>query len=228
MRLVFLLCLALFAASCGRPLTEAEKGFLKEIHGDGTDLSRVRLTTYSTVGSIERTYLARPRTTCRELILPPIEQKSFKSRTAGLVLSNRIFLNPDWYLEEYLEGWPEQLNLVAAMFLAHEITHVWQWQNRAVTGYHPLKAAAEHKLHVDPYLFDPASKTRFLDYPYEQQASLVEEFVCCRALDPAGSRTARLRALLSQAMNPAPLELSRPVSNVMIPWEDAEIEGICS
>ncbi|QDC09019.1 hypothetical protein FHY55_07070 [Oceanicola sp. D3] len=228
MRLFLVLCFALFASSCGRPLTEAEKGFLQEIHGDGVDTSRVRVTTWGSVGAIERTYLSRPRTTCRELILPPMKEKTFKSRTAGLVLFNKVFLNPDWHLEDYVEGWPERLNLPAAMFLAHEITHVWQWQNRRLTGYHPLKAAAEHKGNIDPYLFDPESNPRFLDYPYEQQASLVEEFVCCRALDPQGPRTARLRSLLSQVMNPAPLELSRPVGTVQLPWEEAEIEGICS
>ncbi|SIN80987.1 hypothetical protein [Vannielia litorea] len=228
MRLFLVLCLALLAASCGRPLTEAEKGFLQEIHGDTVDLDRARFTTWGTVGAIERTYLARPRTTCRELILPPSTKRSFKSRTAGLVLFNKLFLNPDWYLEDYLEGWPEQMNLGAAMFVAHEITHIWQWQNRRITGYHPLKAAAEHRGSLDPYLFHAASKPRFLDYPYEQQASLVEEFVCCRALDPEGPRTARLRALLSQVMDPAPLELSRPVGEVVLPWEGADTAGICS
>ncbi|MGR3794003.1 hypothetical protein [Vannielia sp. SX4] len=228
MRLLIALCFVLLASSCGRPLTEAEKGFLQEIHGDGADLSRVRLTTWSSVGAIERTYLTRPRTTCRELILPPSTARSFKSRTAGLVLFNRIYLNPDWYLEEYLEGWPDELNLPAAMFIAHEITHVWQWQNRKLTGYHPLKAAAEHRGNSDPYLFDPSSNPQFLDYPYEQQASLVEEFVCCRTLDPKGSRTARLRDLLKQVMDPAPLELSRPVGAVILPWEGAETKGICS
>ncbi len=228
MRLMFLLCLALLAGSCGRPLTQAEKGLIKEIHGDGVDTSRVRITTWGSVGAIERTYLARPRTTCRELILPPMTEKSFKSRTAGLVLFNRLFLNPDWYLEDFVEGWPDELNLASAMFIAHEITHIWQWQNREITGYHPLRAASEHRRNVDPYLFDAASNPRFLDYPYEQQASLVEEFVCCRALDPEGSRTARLRALLSQVMDPAPMELSRPVGKVNLPWPEAETRGICS
>lgn len=228
MRALLLLCLALFTAACGRPLTPSEKGFLQGLHGDGLDASRVHITTLSAVGSVARTYAVRPRTTCRERILPPIETPTFESRTAGLVAFNQLFLNPDWYLEDFLEGWPEKLNLVSAMFLAHEVTHAWQWQNRRLTGYNPLKAAAEHRGQVDPYLFDPASKPRFLDYPYEQQASLVEEFVCCRALDPEGERTARLRALLSQAMDPAPLSLSRPRQEVVLPWDGAETANICS
>lgn len=227
MRAISLLLLLLLTTSCGRPLTEAEAEFIAEIQGDTVDVTRVRLTQWSTVGSISRTYLTRPRSTCRELINPPIAHKTFESTTAGLVSFNQIFLNPDWYLEDFLEGWPEVLNLPAAMFLAHELVHVWQWQNRDKTGYHPLKGAAEHLPAEDPYLFDPDSKARFLDYPYEQQASLVEEFVCCRVLDPEGARTARLSALIGQEFNPEPYALSR-VKQVLLPWKDAQIEGICS
>ena len=43
----------------------------------------------------------------------------------------------------------------------------------------------------DPYLFDERADRRFLEYGYEAQASLVEEYVCCRALDPSGGRGPR-------------------------------------
>ena len=94
------------------------------------------------------------------------------------------------------------------MLFAHEITHVWQWQNRATTGYSPLRAAREHEGGADPYLYDINTKAGFLDYGYEQQASIVEEFVCCAALDPTGSRTQRLEALISETM---------PIQDLKIP-----------
>ena len=41
---------------------------------------------------------------------------------------------------------PRSINALSeAMLLAHEMTHVWQWQNRKRTGYHPLRAAAEQR-----------------------------------------------------------------------------------
>ena len=110
------------------------------------------------------------------------------------------------------------------MFLAHELTHVWQWQNRATTGYSPLRVGSEHWRGTDPYLFDADANPRFLDYGYEQQASLVEEYVCCVTLDPEGARTERLRGLLAQVMVPADL----PAVDVRLPWRDAETRGICS
>ena len=60
--------------------------------------------------------------------------------------------------------------VIAMMLFAHEMVHVWQWQNRHVTGYHPLKAAQEHNA-VDPYLFDLSQAPKFLDYGFEQQGA---------------------------------------------------------
>ena len=115
------------------------------------------------------------------------------------------------------------MSLGAAMYLVHELTHVWQWQNRARTGYTPLRVGAEHTRSADPYLFDTDANARFLDYGYEQQASLVEEYLCCQVLDPEGARTGRLHALLSQVMNPGDL----PQVGVILPWDGVERRGIC-
>ena len=116
------------------------------------------------------------------------------------------------------------MGLIEAMFFAHEITHVWQWQNRSVTGYTPFRASREHRVADDPYLFDLTTKTRFLDFSYEQQASIVEEYVCCAALDPGAPRTDRLRQLIGGAM---PLQSLKIPRNVRLPWDGAETEGIC-
>lgn len=112
------------------------------------------------------------------------------------------------------------------MLLSHELTHVWQWQNRKLTGYSPLKAAREHRLSDDPYLFDVDNSRKFLDFGYEQQGSIVEEYVCCRALDPTGGRTARLHGLLAEVMPVSDLPTSREYS-VRLPWAGVELAGLC-
>jgi hypothetical protein len=112
-----------------------------------------------------------------------------QTRTAGIVLFNTLHVRPEYHLPDYVTPREGRRSLAAAMFFAHEMTHVWQWQNRAVTGYHPFRAFSEHARIEDPYLFDPREDRRFLDYGYEVQASLVEEYVCCRAVDPRGART---------------------------------------
>ena len=111
------------------------------------------------------------------------------------------------------------------MLFAHEMTHVWQWQNRDITGYHPLKAASEHSA-PDPYLFDLENSPKFLDYGFEQQGAIVEEFVCCRALAPQAARTKRLHTMISQSMPLSALPEEREHS-VLLPWDGVQVNGIC-
>ncbi|MEM9756813.1 MAG: hypothetical protein AAF914_12500, partial [Pseudomonadota bacterium] len=161
-------------------------------------------------------------------ILPPPEGATITGRTAGMVLFQTLHARPGFDLEDYIARPDGRLNLAAAMFFAHEMTHVWQWQNRAVTGYHPTRAFAEHLRTADPYLFDGDSEIAFLDYGYEQQASLVEEYVCCRALDPNGARTARLATLLSAHMDLAGRFRFIDDTDILLPWDGAETAGICA
>ncbi|MEL7099498.1 MAG: hypothetical protein AAGM84_11775 [Pseudomonadota bacterium] len=220
-----LLILALLAG-CGRPLTETERAFAADIHGPMLNADKVRFLDKAPVRAVTFTRPARPRVTCRERILPPIETKTVTSKPAAVALFNIVWYDVDWYLDDYLPDYPDRIGLIAAMLLSHELTHIWQWQNRKLTGYHPLKAASEHGQGTDPYLFDVDANPRFLDYAYEQQAAIVEEFVCCRALAPRAPRTKRLHALISQVMPVAPLPQSRPY-DVSMPWDGVELEGIC-
>ena len=222
---LLLLCLLILAA-CGRPLTESERAFLDGLHGAGLNADKVRLVRGAPVGSVTFRRMPRPRVTCRERILPPVKEETVTSSPAAVALFNRIFFVKDWYTEDYLPEYPDKLHLVEAMLLAHELTHVWQWQNRKRTGYHPLRAAAEHGSRRDPYLFDLEGDPDYATYGYEQQGAIIEEYVCCRALAPQAARTRRLHRMLASAMPLSPLPQSRE-SDVYLPWKDAELTGIC-
>ncbi len=224
---LFLISVLTVMSGCGRALTENERAFAQSIHGTSVDLDRVRVAKGALVGSVTFKRPARPRVTCRERILPPPKTDIVTARPAAVVLFNRVHFTNNWYLEDYMPRYPERLFLIEAMLLAHEMTHVWQWQNREVTGYHPLKAAAEHGRSPDPYLFDPSVERAFLDYGYEQQGAVVEEYVCCRALAPKAERTKRLHALLEDVFPVSDLPQSR-AHDVVLPWRDAELQGICS
>ena len=221
---VFLILL--FVASCGRPLTSNERAFLDTIHGDTLNMNIVRLHDGAPTRAVTFRRKPRPRTTCRELILPPAEEAIVTSKPAAVALYNTILFDKDWYIEDYLPDYPDKVGLIAAMLFAHELTHIWQWQNRRTTGYSPLRAASEQIVSDDPYLFDIKAKPKFGEFGFEQQASIVEEFVCCRALAPTAPRTQRLHALLSQVMPVAPLPSSRQ-SDVRLPWDGVELNGIC-
>ncbi len=223
-----LISILILFASCGRPLTEQERAFAGNIHGETLDLDRVRLVEGAPVAAITYTRKARPRLACRERILPPVTEEVVTGKPAAVALFNRVYFTRDWYLDDYMSQYPERVNLIAAMLLAHELTHVWQWQNRRTTGYHPLRAAAEHGRQNDPYLFDLDTSPDFLAYGFEQQGAIVEEYVCCRALDPDAPRTQRLHDMLRPHFDVAQLPGSRRESDVGLPWADAEIDGICS
>ena len=220
-----LLVLTLLTA-CGRPLTPNEIAFAATIHGDELDTNSVRLHGGAPTRAVTFRRKARPRTTCRELILPPATTEIVTAKPAAVALWNTILFDKDWFLDDYLIDYPDEIGLIAAMLLSHELTHVWQWQNRRKTGYGPLRAAAEHSPGVDPYLFNIASDVQFTDFAFEQQGSIVEEFVCCRALAPQAPRTKRLHSLIAGAMPIAPLPQS-PQHDIRLPWDGVELNGIC-
>jgi len=224
-RIIALVALT-FVTACGRPLTPQEVAFAKTIHGDELNIAKVRLHDGAPTRAVTFKRKARPRTTCRERILPPATEKIVTAKPAAVAVFNTVLFDKDWYLDDYLPDYPDQIGLVAAMLLSHELTHVWQWQNRQKTGYSPLLAASEHEQGADPYLFDIANKRAFSDYGFEQQGAIVEEFVCCRALAPQAPRTQRLHTLISGAMPVAPLPQSRQY-DVRMPWDGVEIKGIC-
>ena len=227
MRLALFLLLLL--AACGRPLSDGEKALATSLFGPEFDPGPVLVAPCTALSSFTESRPPRPRIACREKIWPPPRQTSgmVETFTAAFVSWNRINIDDDLYLEDYMPAWPDRMSLPAAMLIGHEMTHVWQWQNRAKTGYTPWKAAREHRPGVDPYLLELDHSANFLDYPYEQQGAIVEEYVCCRALDPKGARTKRLHEMLSGAFPVEALDrVTRP--DAILPWKGADVRGICS
>lgn len=222
----FILILLIFPA-CGRPLTQNEIAFSDTIFGNEIKPERVRFVRGHMAESYVTRYKARPRVTCSERIYPPPKQEYFVTSPGAITLFNKVFFRKDMFTPDYGYAVQGKGNLYALMLYAHEMTHVWQWQNRAKTGYHPLKAATEHSPGHDPYLFDISTKPAFLSYPYEQQAAIVEEYVCCRALAPKAPRTQRLHDMLKQAMPVADLS-SIVQHHAFVPWKGANTRGICS
>jgi hypothetical protein len=222
-----ILLLLLLLSACGRGLTESERALMSPLMGDTFDADQARMLEAGFIGMVTRTYAARPQVTCRERIAPPPSGPTVQGRTAGAVAWTHVLTNSDWTLPNYADGYPEELNLVAALYVSHEMTHIWQWQNRDMTGYSPFRGLAEHKPGVDPYLFDPTEETAFLDMGYEQQASLVEEFVCCRTIAPHGARTQRLYDTLRAVMPiQHPKQTPRP-ERVFGIYESADLVGVC-
>lgn len=225
---IFWVILGLALLGCGRPLTTSEVAFLEAVQGDQLDPKPVRIINGHFAGAVTYQIPVRPRTTCQERIWPPqTKAKTVTVSPAASVVFNKILYRKDLYADDFLPGWPDQIDLFYTMLFAHEMTHVWQWQNRARTEYHPVKALEEHANSADPYLFDPENTKGFLDYGYEQQGSIVEEYVCCRLLDPDAPRTARLREMIGKEMPIEGLDRALGQGTVRLPWDGVQTEGIC-
>ncbi|KAA8606371.1 hypothetical protein AL036_14945 [Salipiger aestuarii] len=225
MRLILIALLLL--VSCGRSLTPNESAFLRAIQGDQLDTTRIRFHDGLAAGSVSYTRPIRPRLTCMERIWPPSRGETVSVSPGAMTLFQRVFYRKDLYRDDFLPDYPDRIDLLDAMLLAHEAVHVWQWQNRARTGYTPIKAMTEHGASADPYLFDPDGAARFLDHGYEQQGAIVEEYVCCHVLDPDAPRTKRLRDMIGAEMPVARLEAALDKPEVVVPWAGIQPDGIC-
>lgn len=225
MKLVSLFCALLILAACGRPLSDNEAAFLTALKGQSFDPSWARLHD-GLQSPAPRTVPVPPRLTCQSRLYPPPERETARVTTQAMAVFNDVYFADRLYLSDFLPDYPEQIYLPDAMLLAHEMVHVWQWRQRDLTGYHPLRGAFEHVSSPDPYLFDPESDFPFLAYGYEQQGAIMEEYVCCRTLAPEAGRTARLHAMLSEVFDLPPVD--RPLArNIVLPWAGVQVEGIC-
>ncbi|NOX40745.1 MAG: hypothetical protein GXP05_09580 [Alphaproteobacteria bacterium] len=219
--------LSLLLVACGRPLSQTERKFATTLFGAELSANKVRVASFTALSTLTSMRTKRPRTACRERIWPEPTTEKVTTFTAAFVLFNRINIAANLYRPDYLPKYPSELSLPAAMLIAHELTHVWQWQNRKKTGYSPLKAAREHRPGADPYLLNLSSKSAFLDFPFEQQSAIVEEYVCCQNLDPSGGRTKRLHEMLKTALPIATIGAQISTA-VTVPWSGVERAGICA
>ena len=223
-----LLTALLLLTACGRSLTSTEDAFARAFIGPDLDTDDIRITRSPVIPFFKFTVPVPPRLTCAQKLFPPTDQKTFTGSPSATVIFNTIHTNPDAYSRNYLRAYPERANILAAMFLAHEFVHVWQWQNRETTGYHPLKAAAEHRASSDPYLFDLNNKSRFHDFGYEQQGAIAGEYICCAALAPNAPRTQRLHDLLAEVFPLQNLRAILPEVEFPLPWKDTDVANLCA
>lgn len=194
-----LLAVFLLASACSRPLTQAEEAFASDLFGPELDTSRIRVAQgvgvtplYRTVPTgiklVEATNQACVRTPQPRGAQPP----------QAFALGSRVHFDSDLYSSDMILQWPERLRIPQALIFAHELTHVWQWQNRERSGYTPARAVAESWRLADPYFSD--DDAAFFSFGYEQQAAIIEDFVCFTFANPTHPRRAELHEILAPVL----------------------------
>lgn len=184
-------------AACGRPMTPAEEQMAKDVFGPTLDTSRIVVGQGAGVFPpvpTRVTKVTRVEGTDRACIRTP--QPKSDTPAPAFAFRNKIHFNSGLYSNDMAIDWPRRLRFPQALVFAHELTHVWQWQNRARTGYTPFRAAFESLRLIDPY-FAPPGEAAFLSFGYEQQAAIVEDYLCFAFANPNHPRRAELRAILA-------------------------------
>lgn len=198
--MMIVVCVALSA--CSRPLTPNERRFADDVIGPTLNKDAVRV-------SQGFGFAPPPRTPAEPVNAHPVGSEihpGFCDRTAPQAPSgpppawavyNRISLTAPIYQPDTATDWPHVAQFPQALIMAHEMVHVWQWQNRGRTGYRPMRAALESVLNMDPYFYVPDSESGLLNYGFEQQAALLEDYMCYALYDPKNPRRAALRPILT-------------------------------
>ncbi|WP_172298826.1 hypothetical protein [Pseudoruegeria sp. HB172150] len=201
MRRVFLVLLLALAGCSSRPMAPGERAFAEDMFGGTLDVDRVRVTTGPGRPPPSAARIAPER--LKEIEIRPglcdrvAPDPGRSEPPPAFALYDRVHLMPDFYRPDMMAGWPEAVHGPQTLVFAHELVHVWQWQNRGRTGYHPVRAALESIVNGDPYFYVPAPGEGFLKYGFEQQAALIEDYMCYLIVDPENPRREEIRKIIS-------------------------------
>ncbi|HFQ14831.1 MAG TPA: hypothetical protein ENK41_00630 [Rhodobacteraceae bacterium] len=199
------LALIFLLAACARPLTPGETSFAENLFGPGLDPAKVQVRVGAGLTPLPKPEPA-PRAAPKATAAIPA---GFCTRTpqpqkvrwpAAFTLGNSIFFRRDFYTADSFPLWPDAVELPQSFVMAHELVHVWQWQNRATTRYSPLRPLAEAARKADPYYWDGTGPRPFRTYGFEQQAALIEDYLCFRLFEPTSPRLNELREILAPAL----------------------------
>ncbi len=194
------LSLVVLAACTGRPMSTGERTLAADIFGPSLDTNQVRVKRGFQGAPPEgdgKPLPERKKIEIRPGVCDRVSPTPPEGPPPAWALYNTVHFSREWYRDDTAPGWPEQILLPQTLIMAHELVHVWQWQNRRLTGYRPAKAGLESVFNKDPYFYVPAEGEGFLKYGFEQQATLLEDYLCYAIFDPANARRSKIRAILA-------------------------------
>jgi hypothetical protein len=187
----------LSVAACSRPMTDGEIAYTKEIITQGVDFGEVRFS-----GQEKRGIRKAERLLAQEVLEASDSEESVDRLISGLpslfgadafVIENTVYFDSDVYSSDFSTSTIDS----DRWLMAHELTHVWQWQNRDVTGYTFAKVVSEHlNFGNEVYEYTLAQSKRFTEYRFEQQGAIVQCYVMLRQLMPNDPLTVRHESLI--------------------------------
>ncbi len=209
-RFLLIILLAGLALSGCRFLTANEKNFTSKIYSGQLNANKVQVyslahsrqnTNDKLMGTLEAEYRTDKSVKSYGLDKSQLLTKaaaSLRNKSNAMVIKNNIYYKSDAYKADLAAGFPTNVFVDDLDLLGHEIMHVWQYQNRDRTGYSLLAVALEHIRYSDPYDYHIVPGKKFLDYRFEQQGRIVQDYVRYSFTAPGSAELQALRRLLSQ------------------------------
>jgi len=187
----------LSVAACSRQMTDGEIAYTEGIITQGVDFGEVRFS-----GQEKQGIQKAERILAQEVLGASASEESVDRLISGLpslfgadafVIGNTVYFDSDVYSSDFSTSTIDS----DRWLMAHELTHVWQWQNRDVTGYTFAKVVSEHLNYGDDvYEYTLAQGKKFTEYRFEQQGAIVQCFAMLRQLMPSDPLTVRHESLI--------------------------------
>lgn len=154
-----------------RPYLPGETAMLTRIFGISIDYGRVRI--------------------AKGAGLNPVAASAFQRKVPAITLGRTIYYRDDFYRDDFTAR-PDD-----AALLAHETTHIWQYQTRLGEALGPATVALDTLRQGDVAyeVADLTADTPFNSLGYEQQAEAVLEYAKAM-LASHGANLARYGAIL--------------------------------
>lgn len=206
------LLLMLAIGGCiSRELTPHEKMFVQATHTNTVAQSKVRIARGVDGKEVRRTLrkdLQRSALTLKhngKAVSVDDLQKALLTGPGAITIGSKIYYRKNYYQANFVPAWPRPLIVNWASLLAHEVTHVWQYQNRRVTGYSLSKIAMEHiRYRENVYHYNIVRGKKFLEYRFEQQGQIIQDWVTCRCMAPNSPKTSELEKLIEAVIPSGP------------------------
>jgi hypothetical protein len=162
-----------------RPYLPAETAMLARIFGDSIDYGRVRI--------------------ARGAGANLVALGAFQRKAPAITLGRTIHYRDDFYRDDFT------VRVDDAILLAHETTHIWQYQTRLGEILGPASVALDTLRHGNAAyeVADLTAETPFNSLGYEQQAEAVLEYAKAM-LGGHAANLARYGAILRSGGMPLP------------------------
>lgn len=222
-----LLCAVIGLSACGRPMTDGEALYAQSILTSGIALETARFS-----GSENLRFRRAIRQLSKEGEIEELSQDlsegSFEEDKAllasalpelfgapAMAVGNTVFFSRDRYVDDFSTT-PFRDDL---WLMAHELVHVWQWQNRNEVGYSFSRIVSEHLKYGDAvYDYQLETGKAFTDYRFEQQGAIVECYAQLLETQPNATITEHHARLIAQVFPDqilADLELATKTGRVL-------------